>query len=160
YRLARAIASITAWGEASSDYHAVSVVEPIRANLLPLVRRGKRWAWDDTSRSAVWSRAAPLDVNLAAVLRRRLGDAQRGGGNGLPLWSSFGAGFDDLLAFWNREVDEPRLAEFIHGLALVESDSGDQQHTDRAQRRVHTPDLKTSAVWFLGDKPKITIDLP
>jgi CRISPR-associated protein Csx17 len=160
YRLARAVAGITAWGEASSDGRTAAAVESIRANLLPVVGRGKGWIWDATSRSAVWSRGTPLEVNLAAVLRRRLVDAQRAAGDGLPLWSSYGAGFDDLLAFWNREVDEDCLADLIQGLALVEPDRGDQEHIDREQQHEQTPDLKTSAVWFLHDEPKITLDLP
>ena len=38
-----------------------------------------------------------------------------------PTWSSYGAGFEDQLAYWHGEVDEERLAELIHGLALVET---------------------------------------
>lgn len=149
YRLARAIAGITAWGERSSEGQAGPAVESIRANLLSVRRRGKAWAWDDTSRSAVWSRGAPLDLNLAAVLRRRLIDARRGSGDGLPLWSSYGASFGDLLAYWNSEVDEDRLADLIHGLSLVDAGNWTKESIDKRQRRDEpTPDLQTGAIWF------------
>lgn len=148
-RIARAIAGITAWGEVSSKGGSVPAVESIRANLLPVQRRGKTWAWDDTSRSAVWSRGASLDANLAAVLRRRLIDAGRGSGHGLPLWSSGGAGFDGLLAYWNGDVNEHRLTELLYGLALVEARNWTQSSTGDRQRRIElTPDLQADAVWF------------
>jgi CRISPR-associated protein Csx17 len=142
YRIARAIAGITAWG-------AAAAVESIRANLLPVKRRGKTWDWDDKSRSAVWSRGASLDANLAAVLRRRLIAAGRGFGDGLPLWSSYGAGFEDLLAYWNGELDEERLTDLLHGLALVDAGSWTESEVAERQRRDEpTPDLQTAAVWF------------
>lgn len=152
YRLARAIAGITAWGEKTTDGRSVPVVESIRVNLLPVARRGKSWLWDDTSHSAVWSRGAPIAVNLATVLRRRLIDAQKGSGDGLPLWSSYGAGFGDLLAFWHGEIDEDRLTDLIHGLALVDASTWEQSSVDRRQTRAEpTPDLQTGAVWFDAD---------
>jgi CRISPR-associated protein Csx17 len=148
YRLARAIAGITAWGEISSEGRLVPAVESIRANLLPQ-RRGRAWMWDDTSRSAVWYRGASLDANLAAVLRRRLIDAGRGSGDGLPLWSSYGAGFEDLLAYWNDEVDAERLTDLLHGLALIDAGTWSESSIDERQKRDEpTPDLQTGGVWF------------
>ena len=159
YRLARSIAGITAWGEIPSDGRTIPAVESIRANLLPVARRGNGWVWDDTSHSAVWSRGAPLEVNLAAVLRRRLIDAQKCSRDSLPLWSSHGAGFGDLLAFWHGEINDGRLADLIHGLALV--DAGEwfaAAIDDRQQRGEPTPDLSTGAVWFDGDdEARITL---
>lgn len=152
YHVARAIAGITAWGEKASDGRSVPVVESIRANLLPVARRGKAWVWDDTSHSAIWSRGAPVAVNLAAVLRRRLIDAQKGSGDGLPLWSSYGAGFGDLLAFWHGELNEDRLTDLIYGLALVDAGTWEQSSVDGRQMRDEpTPDLQTGAVWFDAD---------
>jgi CRISPR-associated protein Csx17 len=149
YRLARAIAGITAWGELSSEGRSAPAVESIRTNLLPVQRRGKAWAWDDTSRSAVWSRGASLAVNLVAVLRRRLIDAERDSGDGLPLWSMYGVGFEDLLAYWNGEADEDRLTELLHGLALIDTGNWSELNTDKRQWRDEpTPDLQTGAVWF------------
>jgi CRISPR-associated protein Csx17 len=157
YRLARSIAGITAWGEKSFDGGSGSAVESIRANLLPVVRRGKGWIWDSTSHSAVWSRGAPLEINLVAVLRRRLIDAQKGTGDGLPLWSSYGASFYDLRAFWHGNFDQERVTDLIHGLALVRSwnwESGprrqeriDEWDTKKPERS-QTPDINTSQMWF------------
>jgi CRISPR-associated protein Csx17 len=158
FRLARAIAGIAAWGESSEPNRPA--VEAIRSNLLPVRRRGRAWQWDETSRNAVWSRGASLSANLTSVLRRRLIDAQRGKGDGLPLWSRHGAPFSDLLAYWNREVDEGRLAELIHGLALINSGQWDQDRIDDRLSSEETPNLRTSAVWFLEDQPRITLDLP
>ncbi len=157
-RLARAIAGIAAWGESSDPYRPA--VDAIRSNLLPVRRRGRAWQWDETSRSTVWSRGASLTANLSAVLRRRLIDAQRGKGDGLPLWSPHGATYADLLAYWNGDIDEGRLAELIHGFALIDSGQWTQARIDDRQVHEETPDLRTSAVWFLEDKPRITLDLP
>jgi CRISPR-associated protein Csx17 len=159
FRLARAIAGITAWGEMSSEGRSLPAVESVRANLHPVTRLGNSWVWDATSHSAVWSRGAPLEVNLAAVLRRRLIDAQKGSDNGLPLWSSYGAGFEELLGYWHCEVNEDRLAEIVHGLALVDAGKWTESGVDnRQQRDEPTPDLQTGAVWFdADDEARVTL---
>jgi CRISPR-associated protein Csx17 len=160
FRLARAVAAITAWGTASTDGRQRPAVEAVRTNLLPLARRGKDWVWDDTARSAVWSRASPLPVNLVAVLRRRLVDAQRGDGEGLPLWSPHGATFTDLLTLWQGAVDEERLADLIHALALIGAGRWAEGAVDNWQiRHEPTPDLRPSAVWFDSEDQPHT-DLP
>ena len=147
FRLAQAIAGIAAWGESSDPYRPA--VDAIRSNLMPVRRRGRAWQWDETSRSAVWSRGAPLSANLAGVLRRRLIDAQRGKGDGLPLWSPQGAAYADLLAYWNGDIDEARLTDLIHGFALIDSGQWTQARIDNWQERHEpTPDLQTGAVWF------------
>jgi hypothetical protein len=158
-RLARAIAGITAWGEVTSEGRSVSAVESIWANLLPVARSDNRWVWDATSHSAVWSRGAPLEVNLAAVLRRRLIDAHKGSGDGLPLWSSYGAGFDDVLAYWHGMVNADRLDDLIHGLALVDTGSWSESDIHHRQHRDElTPDLQTGAVWFdANDEARTTL---
>lgn len=153
YRLARAVAGIVAWGESSSNDRPRLAVEEMRANLLPVARRGRSWSWDETTRSTVWARGAPVEVNLAAVLRRRLIDAQRGVGDGLPLWSSYGAGFENLLTFWHREVDGQRLADLIYALSLVDSGPWNETFIENRQYRDEpTPDLGTTAVWFDPDE--------
>ncbi|HEY7428904.1 MAG TPA: type I-U CRISPR-associated protein Csx17, partial [Gemmataceae bacterium] len=162
FRLARAVATITAWGTSSTDGPQLPSVEAIRANLLPVVRRGKDWAWDDTTRSAVWSRGASLPVNLAGVLRRRLVDAQRGDGAGLPLWSEYGATFTDLLAFWQGTVDEECMADLVHALALIDAGRWTASSAEDWQvRNEPTPDLQSSAVWFDGnDQPRMDLRSP
>jgi hypothetical protein len=83
------------------------------------------------------------------VLRRRLIDAGRGSGEGLPLWSSYGAGFEDLLAYWSGEVDEDRLTDLLHGLALVDTGTWSESNIDDRQRRDEpTLNLQTGAVLF------------
>jgi CRISPR-associated protein Csx17 len=152
YSLARAVAGILPWGESSAGDERRPAVESIRANLLPVARQGRSWAWDKTTRSDVWAQGAPLHANLAAVLRRRLIDAQRGGGEGLPLGSTHGAGFEDLLAFWQGSVDELRLTELIQALSLVNADESNAASIEIRQHRDEpTPDLQTGAVWFGPD---------
>lgn len=158
YHLARAIAGIVPWGEVSNDGRKHPAVECLRTNLLPTTRPWKAWQWYDAKRhrgfrdTSVWSRSAPLAVNLAAILRRRLIDAQCGAGDGLPLWGAYGASFEDLLALWHGEVDEERVADLMHALSLIDAGSwGDTAIDNRQQRDEPTPDLQTGAVWFDGD---------
>jgi CRISPR-associated protein Csx17 len=119
FKLARAVASIAPWGALGFN-SGDRCVGPLRHNLLPLQYENGRWKWDEHSRSAVWARGAGLFDNLAAVLRRRLVDASRATGKGLPLWSSAGAAFGDLLALWQGDVDQQRIEHLIHALALVD----------------------------------------
>ncbi len=148
YRLARAVAGIGAWGEASVQGKSAPAVEVIRTNLLPLARQGNSWDWSQIARSVVWARGASLAANLAAVLRRRLIDAQRGVGDGLPLWSPFAVGFQDLLAFWYGEVEEQRTTDLIYGLSLVNAGKSSESHPSHEP----TPDLQTGAVSFDSDE--------
>jgi CRISPR-associated protein Csx17 len=160
YHLALAIARMTAWGESSPDRRRQPAVDCIRTNLLAVARRGGAWVWDETTRSAVWSRGASLEANLAAVLCRRLIDAQRGVGDGLPLWSSYGASFEDLFAFWRGEVDEEPLMDLVEGLALLDVRTwSDAEIENRQQRDEPTPDLQTGAVWFNAeDEPQTRLN--
>ncbi len=152
YGLARAIAGIVRWGESSSRDHQEPAVESVRANLLPVARQGHSWLWKTTTFSAVWTYGSSLVSNLAAVLRRRLIDAEHGVGDGLPLWSSHGAGFEDLLALWRGEADEQRLEELAHALSLVDAGRWSQAAAEKRQRAEPTPDLQTRAVWFSPDE--------
>src|SRR5207253_6008856 len=90
-------------------------------------RHGRRWTWNELSRTAVWSDGAPLLANLAAVLRRRLMDSHSGKCEGLPLISFHPASFKDLLALWRGGLDEARLSELIRALALVDFGSNRDQ---------------------------------
>lgn len=162
FHLSSAVAGISSWFPRDSDN--VPSVDCLRANLLPVARGShltSRWEWHDskhhkTSHSTVWCDGASLEANLSAVLRRRLIDASRENGFGLPLYNSNGAGFIDILAFWNREVDESRIAALIHGLALIDTGNWDTDDIVEAQiRRDPTPDLRTGGVYFTpdGDAP-------
>lgn len=160
--LARAIAGIAAWGESSDPNRPA--VDAIRSNLLQVERRGRAWQWDETSRSMVWSRGASLTANLSAVLRRRLIDAQRGSGDGLPLWSPHGATYADLLACWNGDINEDRLAELIHGFALIDSGRWSQARIDnwqhQRQERCETPNIDTSQTYFVDEIPHGRLRVP
>lgn len=157
--IARAISGIASWGDLSVAGQRRPGVDAIRSNLLPVARRGRSWVWDDTTRSCVWSQAASLDRNLAAMLRRRMIDAQRALGDGLPLWSPHGAGFESLLAFWDGRLDEQRLADLIHGLSLIDSAVWNDLPTDvRKNASEATPDLHRGAEWFgANDEPRVQL---
>ncbi len=149
YRLARAIAGIAPWGEREYQGRKGSAVESIRANLLPLSRIRNTWKWADVSRSAVWARGANLLDNLSGSLRRRLIDATKGQGDGLPLWSGYGAHFSDLLRLWDKDVDEGCLAELIHALALIDTGDWGPERIGLVQKSNEpTPPLHSNAVWF------------
>lgn len=176
FRLARSIVGITAWGESKVDGRQQPAVECLLANLVPVVRPWGVWEWYDAKRHkgvhdiSIWSRGASVDVNLAAILRRRLIDAQRGSGDGLPLWSSYGVGFGGLLAFWHNEINDDRLSDLIHGLALVnfwnwEPGPKRQERIDNWQKsrseRSETPDIDTSEMCFDdNDTPRGRFRLP
>ena len=149
FRLARAVASLLPWGD-SSKKPRQPAVGAMLTNLIPVVRIGNRWAWDELSRAPVWSEGASLLANLSSVLRRRLVDAQSGKGEGLPLVSFEPAPFADLLHLWNQELDESRLAELIHGLVLTDfGPEPDQTKLDAWQAKNDpTPTLAQSGVWF------------
>ncbi len=160
FRLARSIAAIAQWGEREGADSGIPVVDALRANLIPVSRttgQSKFWNWDDRTRSNVWSRGASLLDNLASLLQRRLIDASKGRGTGLPLSCRFGASFTDLLTLWNGEINESRLAGLIHGLSLVgvPLDSGAVEQADS------TPDLAPTGLWFDGnDKPHVSFESP
>lgn len=155
FRLARSIAAIAPWGESQRDRQAAPAVEAIRANLLPLSCSWGFWQWDDKTRSNVWSCGLSILDNLAGVLRRRLIDASKGRGDGLPLSSRFRASFSDLLSLWNGQVDELRLADLIHGLALFWSPNSGHSQFDL------TPDLSPTGVWFdANEEPHIRYEAP
>jgi len=149
FRLARSLASILPWGE-SARKPMQPAVGSLLTNLVPVTRNGKRWGWDELSRAAVWSEGTSLLTNLAAVLRRRLVDAQTGKGERLPLVSFHPASFTDLWQLWNRELDESRLTDLIRALALVDFGSErDETKFDAWQAKSDgTPNLAQSGVWF------------
>jgi CRISPR-associated protein Csx17 len=123
WRLARAIGTICPWGKKPerSKRTEPSAVGPVRENLIRVVRSERRAFWnsESESRRAVWSWKRDALSNCASVLQRRLIDAQAGSGNGLPLFSPYGADANDLLALWHGGVDDTRLGELLHAFALV-----------------------------------------
>ncbi len=156
--IARAVASLSEWGDVKSSH----IVSNVRSNLLPVSKKGDFWVWDDTARSCAWSRGASLEGNMADVLKRRLIDMQRGDGDGLPLWSPNGASFASLLAYWEGKIDDGRLAELIHGLALVDYGCPSSDRIERWQISSDpTPSLHGSGIWFTPDEDaRVRIDTP
>ena len=146
--LALAIASLLPWGQSKKSRELS--VGPLLTNLVPVVRKGKRWEWAERSRAPVWSEGASLLTNLSAVIRRRLVDSQSGKGEGLPLVSFRPASLDDLWRLWNGELDESRLAQLIRALALVDFGSEQEQFKLDAWQATHdtTPTLAQSGIWF------------
>ena len=137
-------------------------MESLRGNLLPLRRNFDSWTWDETTRSVIWSRGVALLDNCARVLQRRLIDSTRGRGDGLPVWSFFGADFSDLLALWNAELDEDRLSDLIHTVALVDVRRPSDERITADQREADpTPDLSPSSVYYdRADNPRVKFDSP
>jgi len=123
WRLARAVGTICPWGKKSerSGLTEPSAAGPIRENLVRAVRSERRafWKWEPKSRRAVWLWGRDALTNCASVLQRRLIDAQAGSGDGLPLFSPYGAGANELLALWQGQVDDGRLGELLHAFALI-----------------------------------------
>jgi hypothetical protein len=153
FRIARAIGGLLAWGESWTGGQGQPAVESALTNLLPVSRQGNSWVWDATSHSAVWTPGAPLESNLAAVLRRRLIDAKKKGiGDGLPLRSFHRARFDDILALWQGEVDEQRIADMIYAFSLVNAGPSHETDLKKVWRGEPTPDLQTGAIWFGTDE--------
>jgi CRISPR-associated protein Csx17 len=159
FNLARAIGSILPWGESAKNPSQPSV-GALLTNLLPVARKGQRWAWDELTRSPVWSEGVSVLGNLSAVMHRRLVDAKSGKGDGLPFVSFHPASFTDLWRLWNGELDETRLSELIRAMALVDFGSQrDQSKFDAWQASNDaTPNLTQSGVWFdSNDQARLTL---
>jgi CRISPR-associated protein Csx17 len=131
FRLARAIGTIEAWpnpSDAETKDHLPSV-GPLRENLsrvIPAGGYGKskywRWEWPKDGKKAnrcVWRHGLPFLVNCAAVLKRRMMDADPKPNSPLPLWSGFGASLSDVLALWRGEVEESELTDIAFAFSLI-----------------------------------------
>ena len=82
----------------------------------------------------------------------------------MPLWSSHGASYADLLTYWKGDIDEGRLAELIHGFALVDSGRWNQDDINdwqqQRQERCETPDIDTSQIYFVDEVPRGKLRVP
>jgi CRISPR-associated protein Csx17 len=125
WRLARALGTICPWGRKpeTSKRTESAAVGAIRENLVRQVRSegGASWNWEPESRRAVWTWGREALSNCASVLHRRLVDAQAGSGEGLPLFSPYGADAQDVIALWRGEVNDQRLSELLYAFALIRS---------------------------------------
>jgi CRISPR-associated protein Csx17 len=90
-----------------------------RQHLEPVQHQGRTWAWlEDGGHGVVWRRRGAL-AELAAVLERRLVDAQREGVLP-PLDGRVRAHPSEVAALIDGEVDLERLARLVEALALVD----------------------------------------
>jgi hypothetical protein len=131
FRLARALGTIEAWpnpSEADTKDHLPSVGS-IRENLSRVIPSGGyteskywRWEWPEKGKKAnrcVWRHGLPFLVNCAAVLKRRMMDADPKPNSPLPLWSTFGASLSDVLALWCGQVEESELTDMAFAFSLI-----------------------------------------
>lgn len=107
FRLATALASIQPAGGA---------LGPLRVHLEPIEADQKQW--DEGSKKVVWS-AGSLERNLAAVLERRMMEAERAGIDAPPLEAKRTATPGDAAAFLAGAVDEQRLEDLLWGALLI-----------------------------------------
>ncbi len=108
FRLASAIASIQP---------AHDKLGALRVHLEPILANQNRW--DESSKTVVWS-SCDFAHNLAAVLERRMMEAERAGVEQLPLDAKRWVTPDDIVAFLGGAVDEQRLEDLLWGTLLID----------------------------------------
>ncbi len=93
-----------------------------REHLEPVQRKGRAWSWrkDEKTHDVVWHGREPL-AGLAAVLERRLVDAQREGVVP-PLDGRVRARPSEIACLIEGEVDLERLGRLVEALALIDWD--------------------------------------
>lgn len=114
-----------------------SVVEasaglPMRLHFAGIKLDKKRYIWDNESRLAVWGEGS-LTQNLNETLRCRWLAAQRLSHKDKPFAYGVGANQADIAAFLAGSVDDRRISDLAHGLALLKefNSSGLQTPTAR-----------------------------
>lgn len=93
-------------------------IGPLRCNLEPFDWQRPYPAWAERDLAVVWN-SASLCTNLAAVLRRRLMDAERSGCTDLPLAAANFASLGAISRFLAGELDERRIEDLLWGLMLM-----------------------------------------
>lgn len=89
----------------------------LRRNLEDVEIRGNSISWTDRNHSAVWS-AVDLAPNLAAILSRRVLEADKSGNAANALKSSHRASLPAVAKFIAGELDEARITDLIWSLSL------------------------------------------
>ncbi len=111
FRLAAALASIQ--GDPQGR------VAPIRCYLEPVAATGRhRLGWTNQDHAVAWTGHAP-ERDLAAVLERRVMEAQREGLETLPVWGPVSASLAHVHEFLRGRVDVHRLVRLAFGLATL-----------------------------------------
>jgi len=146
FRLARALGCIQAWPPRSEaqDSKEPPRVGPIRENtsaVLPKDGYSKShyWKWDwpkegSKANRCVWRHGLPFLTNCAAVLKRRMADADPAPNSPLPLWSGFGATLSDIAALWSGDLDESELTDQHFAFSLIRGHDT-AQNTDARQKK-------------------------
>ena len=105
-------------------------IGPFRRNLETVEFRGNQVLWTDRNHSAVWS-DAELAPNLAAILYRRVMDADKAGDPSKALYSSRRASLSAVSEFLSANLDESRITALIWALALCNLGSYERSHSPR-----------------------------
>jgi CRISPR-associated protein Csx17 len=99
----------------ASLYH--ENIGSLRRNLEDVEIRGNSISWTDRNHSAVWS-AMDLSPNLAAILSRRVMDADKIGNAANALKSSYRASLTAIAKFIAGDLDEGRITDLLWSLSL------------------------------------------
>ncbi len=110
FEIARALAGI---------FDASGKIGPLRVHLEPVDWQRRCRKWTEKDRSVVWN-SADLATNMAAVLSRRLMDAQKTGSESLPLHSTSPASLAAIAAFLAGDTDNRKIEDLLWGLNLVQ----------------------------------------
>jgi CRISPR-associated protein Csx17 len=92
----------------------------IRLNLEDVEMRGRQVTWTDRNHAAVWT-SADLTANLAAVLQRRVMDADKAGNPGAALISAHRATLANVGEFLAGNLDDTRITELLWALSLCDT---------------------------------------
>lgn len=111
FRIALALASI---------FDAEPKVGAIRRNLEPVESKGRSMTWAEKDRAVVWT-TGNLPSNLAAILTRRVMDAERSGGEAHALKASCHAPLNAVCNFLSGSLDEDLINDLFWGLCLCDS---------------------------------------
>lgn len=95
------------------------------AHLLPVQPTPNTWQWLPGSKLNTWSNGTLVD-NLAAVLQRRLIEAERRNLDDKPFAARTGASLADIATFLAGTADDRRIADLLAALVLCEHAPGRQ----------------------------------
>ncbi|MCX6680784.1 MAG: type I-U CRISPR-associated protein Csx17 [Methanothrix sp.] len=107
-------------------------VGPIRSNLAP-VDPEKPWAWANSKGQFAWQ-GSSLAMKMAAVLEKRMMDAQRLNCESNPLDADIPLMAEDIAAFIERDIDEKQVEDLLFGLTWVRWN--DRQGVQDARERL------------------------
>jgi CRISPR-associated protein Csx17 len=142
----------------------------IRLNLEDVEIRGRQVIWTERNHAAVWNES-DLTANLAAVLYRRVMDADKVGNSSAALFSKHRVTLTSIGEFLAGNLDDTRITELLWALSLCETrtyqrpagnqDSGDRLILPATYRLLkllfHTPGSSSMSVEENAIKPNLGI---